>query len=85
MMKIKRTTELTPRLTVQQQSSLMKAMALYDPSYNMRRGVHDGLFQSTVLGQSTPEQLKKWEEDVKQKRILGCFAMVRNGRNSRKN
>ena len=40
-------------------------LAIYDPSASMRFGVHTNLFTSSVLYQSSPEQLQKFEPLVR--------------------
>jgi hypothetical protein len=40
-------------------------LAIYDPSLSMRFGVHTNLFTSSILNQSSPEQLSKLEHLVK--------------------
>ena len=53
-----------------------ETMALYDPGWSTKMGVHFGLFQFAVNGQGTDEQKAKYTEAVANLRIFGCFAMT---------
>jgi acyl-CoA oxidase len=57
-------------------------MSIYDAGFAMRNGVHTILFGPTVMNQGTPEQVAKYENDIKNKKILGCFAMTELGNGS---
>jgi alkylation response protein AidB-like acyl-CoA dehydrogenase len=51
-------------------------MALLDPSWAIRMGVHFGLFASAINSQATPEQRQKWQRAVEEMQVIGCFAMT---------
>ncbi|KAL6054009.1 fatty-acyl coenzyme A oxidase [Balamuthia mandrillaris] len=61
---------------------LWDSIALYDPSFGIRLGVHAVLFGGAISGQGTKEQRARWLEDVQNLRIIGCFSMTEMGHGS---
>lgn len=57
-------------------------MNSYDRSFGMRAYVHDILFNESIWAQGTPEQWKKWKDDIANTRVLGCFSMTELGHSS---
>ena len=58
------------------ESAFYSLMALLDPSWAIRMGVHFGLFASAVSSQATPEERQRWQRAVEEMRVIGCFAMT---------
>lgn len=83
MQQIRRMHEIRRQLKDPQMIRMFgEIMSRYDRSFTMRLYVHDVLFDETIWSQGTPEQYKKWEDDIKNMRILGCFAMTELGHSS---
>ncbi|CAJ0767670.1 19041_t:CDS:2, partial [Entrophospora sp. SA101] len=59
--------------------ALKNALYMYSASYKMKVYVNDVLFYQTFKIFGTPEQYDKWTDDVKNWRIVGCFAMTELG------
>ena len=53
-----------------------------DGSFGMRFGVHGVLFLNVLAAHGTSEQLSKYEDDVRNCRMIGCFAMTELGHSS---
>ncbi|CAH1759898.1 6417_t:CDS:10 [Entrophospora sp. SA101] len=62
--------------------ALKNALYMYSASYKMKVYVNDVLFYQTFKIFGTPEQYDKWTDDVKNWRIVGCFAMTELGYSS---
>ena len=57
-------------------------MSLLDPSWSIRMGVHYGLFASSVNSQGTNEQRQRYQRQIAEMRVIGCFAMTEMGHGS---
>jgi acyl-CoA oxidase len=50
---------------------------IYNESFSMRFFVHHSLFRNVVNMLGNKEQQDRWNDDIENYRIFGCFAMVR--------
>jgi len=82
MAKLKRAVELRKNFSPEQHDYFAEVMAQYDQSWGMRYGVHTALFYPTIKSQGSDEQIKYWESDIINHRILGCFGMTELGNGS---
>lgn len=57
-------------------------MSLLDPSWSIRMGVHYGLFASSINSQGTDEQRQRYQRQIAEMRVIGCFAMTEMGHGS---
>ena len=57
-------------------------MSLLDPSWSIRMGVHYGLFASSVNSQGSNEQRQRYQRQIAEMRVIGCFAMTEMGHGS---
>ena len=57
-------------------------MSLLDPSWSIRMGVHYGLFASSVNSQGSDEQRQRYQRQIAEMRVIGCFAMTEMGHGS---
>ena len=57
-------------------------MSLLDPSWSIRMGVHYGLFASSINSQGTNEQKQRYQRQIAEMRVIGCFAMTEMGHGS---
>jgi acyl-CoA oxidase len=55
---------------------IFTASKIYNESTGMRLFVHDELFKNVINMLGNEEQIKKYDSDVDNYRIYGCFAMV---------
>ena len=53
------------------------ATNVYSESFSMRFFVHDSLFRNVVNMLGNKEQQDRYNDDISNFRILGCFAMVK--------
>lgn len=60
----------------------LEILALFDPSFWTRFGVHFGLFQSAINGQGDEEQQTQWMQLLMGLRIYGAFGMTELGHGS---
>ena len=67
MRKVKRLVEIIRegKLSHELLMALQVVMSAYDPSVSMSLNVHMILFKTALESAGTPEQLKKYSEDVK--------------------
>lgn len=56
------------------------AANIYNESFSMRVFVHDALFKSVINMLGNEEQQARYNDDIDNFRIYGCFAMVKNQR-----
>ncbi|KAI9277060.1 acyl-CoA dehydrogenase/oxidase [Phascolomyces articulosus] len=63
-------------------SEIDKALNVYSKSYAMRVFVHDSLFRNVINMLGTKEQAQKWNDDIDERRVYGCFAMTELGHSS---
>lgn len=52
------------------------ATNIYSESFSMRFFVHDSLFRNVVNMLGNQEQKDRYNDDISNFRIFGCFAMV---------
>ena len=53
-----------------------KAVNVYSESFSMRFFVHESLFRNVINMLGTKEQAQKWNDDINNLKVYGCFAMV---------
>ncbi|CAO3626597.1 unnamed protein product [Cunninghamella blakesleeana] len=64
------------------EEGIFMAVKMYSPSLSMRLFVHDSLFRNVVNMLGNKEQQDKWNDDIDNYRIFGCFAMTELGHSS---
>lgn len=62
--------------------AVMESCGLLDHSFEVKMGVHYGLFGSTVALLGDDEQRARWLRDVERARMVGCFALTELGHGS---
>lgn len=55
---------------------IFRTANIYNESFSMRFFVHDSLFRNVVNMLGNKEQADRYNDDIDNFRILGCFAMV---------
>lgn len=64
------------------QMFLYRVLEEYDRSFGMKAYVHEVLFRESLWTQGTDAQWKKYESDINNMRIIGCYAMTELGHSS---
>ncbi|KAG2217625.1 hypothetical protein INT45_008078 [Circinella minor] len=59
-----------------------KAVNVYSESFSMRFFVHESLFRNVINMLGTKEQAQKWNDDINNLKVYGCFAMTELGHSS---
>ncbi|KAI8064400.1 acyl-CoA dehydrogenase/oxidase [Gongronella butleri] len=58
------------------------ATNVYNESFSMRFFVHDSLFRNVINMLGNKEQQDRWNDDIENYRVYGCFAMTELGHSS---
>ncbi|KAK4535338.1 hypothetical protein CDCA_CDCA04G1363 [Cyanidium caldarium] len=62
--------------------AVMESCGYVDHSFEVKMGVHYGLFGSSVALLGSEEQRRRWLPDIETARMLGCFALTELGHGS---
>jgi len=79
---IKRAREIVMPMSHIDRESFILTMSRFDASFQMRIGVHFGLFDITLQAQGSPEQMERYKNDIRSLKMIGCFAMTELGHSS---